>query len=168
MPSHVDHGAVVAAQYGISRSPKWPGVERAHLLSQPRCMCCAPGTNTSAGLQVHHMFPFHYCVALGRPDLELDERNLITLCEDEASRPGQDHHLIVGHLDDFQSSNLDVAVDARTTFHAMSADAIRKDPRWQKKVSGRLVPLGSMTEADKQAFRERMNRTFPRPSDDAT
>ena len=31
-------------------------------------------------VQVQHIFPFHYCVALGRPDLELDERNLITLC----------------------------------------------------------------------------------------
>jgi len=46
-------------------------------------MCCKPGTNTRAGLQVHHIFPFHYCIALGRPDLELDDRNLITLCEDD-------------------------------------------------------------------------------------
>jgi hypothetical protein len=35
---------------------------------------------------VHHIFPFHYCIALGRPDLELDDRNLITLCEDEQGK----------------------------------------------------------------------------------
>ena len=57
---------------------------------------------------MHHIFPFHYCIALGRPDLELDDRNLITLCEDEAGKPGQNHHLLVGHLDDFESSNLAV------------------------------------------------------------
>jgi hypothetical protein len=56
------------------RSPEWPRVERLHLQRQPRCMCCKPGANTRAGLQVHHIFPFHYCIALGRPDLELDDR----------------------------------------------------------------------------------------------
>jgi hypothetical protein len=28
----------------------------------------------------------------GRPDLELDDRNLITLCENERDRPADDHH----------------------------------------------------------------------------
>jgi len=60
------------------RSPEWPRVERVHLRRQPRCMCCKPGTNPRAGLQVHRIFPFHYCIALGRPDLELDDRNPIT------------------------------------------------------------------------------------------
>src|SRR6202049_95726 len=109
------------------RSPEWPRVERVHLQRQPHCICCKPGTNTRAGLQVHHIFPFHYAIALGRPDLELDDRNLITLCEDEAGKPGQNHHLLVGHLDDFESSNLAVVEDAARTFYGMDATAIESD-----------------------------------------
>jgi len=146
----------------LPRSPQWPRVEKAHLEKQPHCVCCKPGTNTHAGLQVHHIFPFHYCVALGRPDLELDDRNLVTLCEDEQGKPGQNHHLLVGHLDDFRSSNLDVSVDARITFFGMTATAIRADARWKAKVQRRLAPLDEMSHADKAAFVERMNRRFPR------
>ena len=116
----------------IARSPEWPRVERAHLQRQRHCICCKPGS-TRAGLQVHHIFPFHDCVALGRPDLELDDRNLITLCEDEADRPGQNHHLLVGHLDDFESSNLAVVQDAARTFYGMDATAIKSDVTWLRK-----------------------------------
>src|ERR1700677_3043433 len=90
--AHPDHGAAESARTGQSpRSPEWSKVEKAHLAKNPHCACCATGTNLSAGLQVHHKFPFHYCIALGRPDLELDDRNLITLCENEAGKPGENH-----------------------------------------------------------------------------
>jgi hypothetical protein len=160
--SKIDNGAEEGVRNGISRSPEWPRVEKAHLERQPRCVCCGPSASASAPVQVHHMFPFHYCVALGRPDLELDDRNLITLCEDEAGRPGQNHHLLVGHLDDFQSSNLAVREDATTTFSGMTAPAIRADPRWVNKCASRLKPLDQMTEDDKQAFKDAMNERFPR------
>ena len=143
------------------RSPEWPRVEREHLQRQPRCVCCKPGANAGAGLQVHHIFPFHYCIALGRPDLELDDRNLITLCEDEAGRPGQNHHLLVGHLDDFESSNLAVVEDAARTFHGMGASAIKNDMTWLRKKASRLRPLEQMTVAEKEAFRAAMNRRLP-------
>ncbi len=45
-----------------------------------------------------NIFPFHYCIALGRPDLELGQRNLITLCEDEAGHPADNHHYEAGVL----------------------------------------------------------------------
>jgi len=162
MGTTVDRGEEEAERNGISRSPEWPRVEQEHLAKQPNCVCCKPGTDTAAGKQVHHVFPFHYCVALGRPDLELDERNLITLCEDQEGKPGQDHHLLVGHLDDFQSSNLSVRVDATTTFFGMDAKAIRADPRWTAKLETRIVPLEQMTEADKTAFTAEMNARFPK------
>jgi len=110
---------------------------------------------------VHHIFPLHYCIALGRPDLELDDGNLITLCEDEAGKPGQNHHLLVGHLDDFESSNLAVVEDAARTFHGMDATAINSDLTWLRKKASRLRPLQQMTAADKEAFREAMNRRLP-------
>ena len=157
-----DQGAIVAAKYGIARSPRWPAVEKVHLASQPQCVCCEPGQSPTAGLQVHHIFPFHYCIALGRPDLELDPRNLITLCEDEDGRQGQDHHLLVGHLDDFESSNLQVVTDAENTFLGMEAAAIRADATWKAKVAARLKPLGEMTAPDKDQFVAEMNARFPR------
>lgn len=38
---------------------------------------------------------------VGRPDLELDPRNLLTLC----IRPDCEHHVLLGHLDDYESYN---------------------------------------------------------------
>src|SRR5271156_5004266 len=134
----VDHGHEEALRtIGHGRSPRWAACEKTFRGVHPQCVCCLVKSTTH--IQIHHRFPFHYCVALGRPDLELDMRNLITLCE-WPSHPSPDHHLIVGHLDDFQSSNLDVAEDA-STFRGMSAAKIKSDPRWIAKVKNRLVPL---------------------------
>jgi len=161
-PTHIDYGALEAARFGISRSPKWPHVEKAHRRLQPNCVACIPGTNTQAGLQVHHIFPFHYCIALGRPDLELDQRNLITLCQDEPGKPGQDHHLLICHLDDFQSSNLLVVTDAQQTFYGLPADQIRQNAIWLQEEASRLKPLDQMTQEDKDNFINQMNTRFPK------
>lgn len=162
MPTH-DHGELEAIRtVGRTRSPEWPKVEKAHLAKNPHCVCCAPGTNMDAGLQVHHKFPFNYCIALGRPDLELDDRNLITLCEDEHGKPGQNHHLLCGHLDSFQSSNLEVVEDATVMFHGMTAEQIKADPRWQVKVAAKLKPLDQLTAVEREAFTKLMNDTYPK------
>jgi len=143
---------------GRARSSRWPAIEKAFRKLHPQCVSClVPSTRH---VQIHHRFPFHYCVALGRPDLELDMRNLITLCE-WPSHPSPDHHLIIGHLDNFQSSNLDVAEDA-VTFRGMTAAQIKADSRWISKMKERLVPLDQMTKKDKAIFVKRMNATFPR------
>ena len=39
--------------------------------------------------------------------------------------PAQDHHLLVGHLGSFRSSNLEVARDARHLFHGLEAEVIK-------------------------------------------
>jgi hypothetical protein len=154
----IDHGHEEALRtIGRGRSPHWPKVEKAFRAVHPQCAACIVKSVTH--IQIHHRFPFHYCVALGRPDLELDMRNLITLCE--WKKPSPNHHLLIGHLDSFQSSGLDVAEDA-ITFRGMSAAEIRKDPRWIKKVATRLKPLDQFTEADRKAFTKRMNATFPK------
>jgi hypothetical protein len=162
MTTRLDRGADEAARHGVPRSPKWPEVERTHLTRQRDCVCCKPGEDHGAGLQVHHIFPFHYCVLLGRADLELDDRNLITLCENETGKPGQDHHLLVGHLDDFKSSNLSVVIDARKTFFGMLAATIRVDPEWLAKKLKKLAPIDRMTREDKTSFTAAMNAAFPR------
>lgn len=160
----IDYGELEALRtIGQPRSSHWPAVEKAHLAESPACACCTTASST-AKQQVHHVWPFHYCIALGRPDLELDPRNLITLCEDESGAANaQDHHLLVGHLADFSSSNIDVVEDARSVFHGMSASAIRANALWRSKVVQRLRPLDQMTDEDKAAFIARMNKELPRP-----
>src|SRR5579885_231004 len=115
------HGTTVAEEHGIRRSPHWPTVEKHFLAAHPNCAMCSDAQHAARlkqvqhaalqtrGLQVHHaIIPFHYAILLGRPDLELDERNLATFCEDEAGVTTQDHHNLVGHLRNFQSYNPDI------------------------------------------------------------
>jgi 5-methylcytosine-specific restriction endonuclease McrA len=75
-------------------------------------------------LQVHHVKPFHL-----HPHLELDPRNLITLCEAR----GRDHHLLLGHLGEWQSHNENIRQDVKR-FYRKTATQIRADAAWQKKV----------------------------------
>lgn len=101
-------------------------------------------------------------MALGRPDLELDERNLITLCETEAGSAAENHHLLIGHLDDFESSNLSVVEDASSTFKGWMAAKIRADSIWLQKKSARLPHLPMMSADDKAAFAWAMNTRYPK------
>jgi 5-methylcytosine-specific restriction enzyme A len=81
------------------RSTHWRSVRAAHLKLQPTCQVCG----TSDKLNVHHVLPFHL-----HPDLELEQDNLITLCE------GADGgcHLRFGHLWSWHSFNKSVRSDA--------------------------------------------------------
>lgn len=72
----------------LGRASGWQSLEHAHLLLEPFCRVCGGKKR----LQVHHKLPFSW-----RPDLEMVESNLITMC--------QPHHLLVGHLDLWASYN---------------------------------------------------------------
>lgn len=78
------------------RSPKWRSVREKFLKQSSICEGCALDFN----LEVHHIIPFHI-----RPELELDESNLITLC--------RDCHWNIGHLRDWSLSNPFVRSDAK-------------------------------------------------------
>ena len=158
----LDPGARVAAPFGIHRSSHWPEVVKEHLARQPMCVCCKSSQPGRIPVQVHHIFPFHYCVALGRADLELDERNLITLCGKSHNGSGENHHLWVGHLDNFQSSNLYVVRDAEKVFVGMPAGDIMNDKRWLRHWRRRLKPLEAMSDHEKEALLEVMNRRMAR------
>ncbi len=121
-----DHGADVARQYGKQRSPEWPRVAHEHLAVEPACVVCG---HTGVGLNVHHIRPFHLF-----PELELDPTNLITLCQVK----GKDHHLLVGHLDNWASYNLNVRPDTKR-YADESADQIRSNPSWQAEERARPV-----------------------------
>jgi hypothetical protein len=162
MTTKKDHDAHEAARHGHARSGEWHKIEKAHVARQPHCACCAEGQSEGEPVQVHHIFPFHYCIALGRPDLELDDRNLITLCESEKGRHAPNHHLLIGHLDSFQSSNLHLLHDAARVFHGLNEDEIKNNAHWQQMLGKRLKPLDKMSEEDKSAFTQAMNQRFPK------
>ncbi len=86
---------------GKKRSPKWPAARRAWLKKHPKCAVCLRVTKCA----VHHVMVFHK-----RPDLELNQKNFITLCEGTGTG---NHHLWWGHLGNFKSWNETVREDVK-------------------------------------------------------
>ena len=84
-----------------ARSPRWPAVRAAHLRAFPACEACGG----SDRVEVHHLMPFH-----SHPELELEPRNLLTLC---VSGPGgMSCHLVIGHGGDWRARNPRAPLDA--------------------------------------------------------
>jgi hypothetical protein len=136
---------------GIARSPLWDEVERAFRAAHPQCAACAE----TAQVDIHHKFPFHYVVACGRPDLELDTRNLVTLC----TKPGCQHHLLLGHLDDWESYNPAV-IRFIKRYAGMAGADIRAAAVWKKVAASRPKHLELMTDAEKAAFKAMLDKKF--------
>jgi 5-methylcytosine-specific restriction protein A len=88
------------APLGSKRSGKWNTVRKHFLEKNPECAACGSKKN----LNVHHVEPFHL-----KPELELEESNLITLCESDCG--GVICHLFFGHLGDYKEVNPDVRTD---------------------------------------------------------
>lgn len=85
-------------QKRFTRSKQWPKVRNSFLKKNPKCSCCG----STKSLEVHHRIPFHE-----RPELELDENNLIVLCDGTLRC-----HLFVGHLGSYKSFNKEVWEDS--------------------------------------------------------
>lgn len=119
-----DHGAHVGRKHGHERSTEWHRVAKEHLRREPACMACG---YKGRKVQVHHIKPFHL-----HPKLELDPDNLITLCEAR----GREHHLLLGHLDAWDSFNEHIRADVKHFYRKTSAQ-IRADLHWQKKMAQR-------------------------------
>ena len=150
----IDPGELVAGE--IFRSDKWSAVEKAHLQQHPTCAACGQG-QPRWGLQVHHILPFHFCVKLGRPELELDERNLMTLCDITINN----HHLLLGHLDNFQSYNPNVRADIAGTLGKLGNNQIDTDPAWQAEMQRRPPILNRMSLQDIANFKLLMDTWYP-------
>lgn len=82
------------------RSSHWSVVRKAHLVLEPACQACGGKDD----LQVHHIHPFHL-----HPELELEQSNLITLCE----KRGHDCHFVFGHFHNWKAQNPNVTEDVR-------------------------------------------------------
>ena len=109
---------------GKKRSGQWVSIRKEHLQKFPECEVCGAkqGDKGYDGkpvlVEVHHIKPFHE-----HPELELKPQNLITLCE--RSRDGSNHHLLIGHADNFKGWNPDVVVTASILKHQILANKKR-------------------------------------------
>jgi 5-methylcytosine-specific restriction protein A len=88
------------APTGAKRSSKWRLV-RNEFLKGNQCLVC----EGKKSLIAHHEIPFHLA-----PDLELEESNLIALCE--SGRYGINCHLLIGHLGNWRRANVYAWADA--------------------------------------------------------
>lgn len=143
-----------------TRNPLWAEKERTFLARNPGCAVCA----VEGCVVVHHILPVPYCLALGRPDLELDDRNLITLCHSRSGANCDDHHLYVGHLGDYHSFNLAVRHDVAGRFKGF-----RKSRLWfsverinslQETLSA-FPHLANMSDAQMAALKRKVEELFP-------
>ena len=82
-----------------ARSSKWRSLSNEFLAGKV-CACCG----RKEKLVAHHILPVHEF-----PEHELDEQNLIPLCEGRTVNC----HLAVGHLFDWRSFNADAVSDAK-------------------------------------------------------
>jgi hypothetical protein len=86
--------------YSGPRSGGWATVRNRHVETHPRCEACG----TDKELNVHHLQPFHV-----HPELELDPKNLITLC--------RAHHFWLGHRGDWSNENPNCFRDVKEYKH---------------------------------------------------
>jgi len=152
----VDHGAEVAAEHRIARSPHWPAVEKAVLAASPKCIAC----DDTVALQLHHRHPFHFVVAVGRGDLELDPRNLVALCETEENKPEENHHLLIGHAGDFKKENPFVVEDAKALY-GLKGVAIHSSAVFQERLKNPMKKITEFTHEDFVSYRIRLDAELP-------
>ena len=144
----------VASQLGVQRSQEWDRVRTAHLKisGQNNCAVC----NETQILQVHHIVPFHLCHLVYRGDLELDERNLMTLCE----VPTNNHHLLLGHLSDWEIYNKAGREGIIKAFHGQPPDSLTADQieladvwkQWMASKPSRWLEMSTQDRLDLRSF----------------
>jgi hypothetical protein len=86
---------------GKPRAPGWKVLAIAWLAENPRCAACG----RTEDVVPHHVMPYHLY-----PELELDWRNLVTLCEWRTLNC----HLWLGHAGNWSDWNPYVRTDAET------------------------------------------------------
>lgn len=138
---------------GYRRSEKWEEVRKTYLAEFPKCSMC----EVTGAVEAHHIYPFHICIELGRPDLELDKRNLVTLCEGEGSN---EHHFLIGHLGGWESFNTILRADLKV-FKGTTQDEIRQDRLWQLKSEKRIEPFEEITPDEKKILKDEINKRMP-------
>lgn len=96
-------GPSPAGMFATARAPGWSRLRAAWLKAHPACAVCGR-TGPDANCVPHHIVPVHVDASK-----ELDDNNLVTLCESESVNC----HLAFGHLWNWSRWNPHVVVDAR-------------------------------------------------------
>jgi hypothetical protein len=124
----VDPRQAVLANYGLKRSWQWGEVEQAFLTRNNfKCaMCSITGATL---VQVHHIAPFHYTSSpnIQRGDLEFNPQNLVPLCQGPGTN---EHHILVGHLGNFQYFNEDARADMIGPWKDLLPSFIEQQADW--------------------------------------
>jgi hypothetical protein len=150
-PHHSEEDHPVSKHHAYARSHLWEGVEKAFIRQHPVCVVCG----AKDGLNVHHKYPISYVLVVGRPDLEFDCENLVTLCA-----RADDHHLLLGHLDSFRSYNPNLEDDLKL-FKGMTGEDIRKNREYRQKIKDRPLPCSEMSDKEKNELLVFLNKRFP-------
>lgn len=150
----------VANALAVQRSHEWDAVRDKHLQIQEQSYCAVClGTEKP---EVHHIIPFHLCHLVYRGDLELDERNLMTLCE----VPPHNHHQLLGHLGDWEIYNpvgrdgIIAAFKGKAAADLTSAQ-IKLADIWQQWLATKPRRWGDMQDKDKTDLRAFLDITLP-------
>lgn len=98
-PTHSHAMAPAFEDHELPRSGRWPAVRAKHLTAHPACEVCG----RTSGVQVHHCWPFRE-----RPELELAEGNLITVCGPD----GCNAHFWLAHSGRWKGWNPHIREDA--------------------------------------------------------
>ena len=158
--SKLDLGEIISINHGAGpRSPHWHLVEKEFIANNPKCSACLP-SSSNYGINVHHIHPYHICILLGRPDLELDTRNLITLCSTEEGKTSYHHHIVLGHLDDFQLNNDNVIEDI-TRYQGIEGKALLQESDFKQRIDARPKPFSQWTDQEKQEYRAMLDTQLP-------
>jgi len=156
----VDLGEAVGIEHGAHRSAHWATVRRQFLGDHPDCIYCTPEDKGKFTVEVHHIHAFHCCIGVGRPDLELDERNLVGLCETTHGKPAKDHHVAQGHLGDYQYNN-DKVLSEIDQYLGMTKEEIEATETWKTASANRGKKFSDWTHDEKVAFRAMLDETLP-------
>jgi len=97
-----------------------------------------------------------YLQAINRLDLELDERNLITLCVE----PDMQHHALVGHLNFYASFN-PWLMQTVAMCKGKSALQIFDMRDFQQMVNNRPKPVHQMNAKELEELKNLTQETFP-------
>lgn len=95
----------------FGRSGAWARVRREHLEREPACIACG----RTKDLEVHHVRGYR-----DHPELELDPRNLATMCADPC-------HFVFGHLMSWQRINPHVREDCERYRKRLESANVRQD-----------------------------------------
>lgn len=134
--------------YGLKRSSSWDKF-RDKLIIERGSRCELSGTTTD--LEAHHILPFHICILMGWPHLEMDPNNIIILSQSPIP-----YHLLIGHLGSFESFNPHI-FNLKLWQKVIKGD-ITKDVKWLNAKVKRPKPFREMNNKDKGYLKKFMKK----------